>query len=549
MKSVVEKIATGDYGVDHTIAFIYRTNAQSRALEEACVQQNLPYVIFGSATSFYKRQEVKDCLCYLRFLYNGRDKEAFLRAVKTPRRGVGESAIREFAEYYHRLCENSSSLSLYEGLQRLLDDKAAENEPCPSEFMSKRSLKPLQAFAQQLERFRLIASSGTVEDLLTRIIDDVELLAHIDKNAKSTEEFEERKMNVRELQQATRKYSNEGPALSTQSGIFDQPPLGHFLDDVALITDVADSGAESREKRVTASLMTIHSSKGMEFDSVFFVGIEDGTIPTSQSIVEGTNSISFEEEKRLCYVAMTRAKSELVMSWRKEAAIFTGEGMAMVKKQRSRFLDAIAPKSSKKSDTSKQTFTVPPTTKSHRYYSSQTPSWGANPNRSYATTRSGSDTKRRTLSTHVERFKGTGSVYADRPTLSRLEANSGQNSMRKGEPLQRKKVMQKRTNRKADSHGEPAPVAARQPGPSWFFPVGSTVMHRTRGKGTVVPSGIDNMEVSVQFSNGETLCFPVTGKGSCFEVSSCSPVFDFQVPRSCPHRSSKVFNLDFPAPS
>ena len=514
MKTVVEKIATGDYGVDHTIAFIYRTNAQSRALEEACVQHNLPYVIFGSATSFYKRQEVKDCLCYLRFLYNGRDKEAFLRAVKTPRRGVGESAIREFAEYYDRLCENSSSLSLYEALQRLVDENEAENEPRPSEFMSKRSLKPLQAFAQQLGRFRLIASSGTVEDLLTRIIDDVGLLAHIDKNSKSTEEFEERKMNVRELQQATRKYSSEGPAFSsTQSGIFDQTPLGHFLDDIALITDVADSGAESREKRVTASLMTIHSSKGMEFDSVFFVGIEDGTIPTSQSIVEGTNSISFEEEKRLCYVAMTRAKSELVMSWRKEAAIFTGEGMAMVKKQRSRFLDAIAPKSSKKSNTSKQTFSVPSTTKSHRYYSSQSPSWGADPNRSYATTRSGLDTKRRTLSTPVERFKGTGSVYAERPMLSRLEANPEQNSMRKQEPLQRKKVMQKRTNRKADRYVTPAPVAPRQPDPSWFFPVGSTVMHQTRGKGTVVPSGIDNMEVSVQFSNGETVCFPVTGEG------------------------------------
>lgn len=519
VKKVVQMIASGEYGVDHTIAFIYRTNAQSRALEEACVQKSLPYVIFGSATSFYKRQEVKDCLCYLRFLYNGRDKEAFLRAVKTPRRGVGDSALREFLEYYDHLREVSpGSTTLYDALQSLLVEREEDDESLPSSFIAKRSLKPLQAFAQQLGRFRSVALSSTVENLLTRIIDDVELLAHLEKNSKSKEEFEERKMNVRELQQATRKYSNEEPALSEEASqgdeMFGQPPLGNFLDDVALITDVADNSANAKEKRVTASLMTIHASKGMEFDSVFFVGVEDGTLPSSQSISEGQNSIVFEEEKRLCYVAMTRAKSELVMSWRKEAAIFTGEGMVTVKKTRSRFLDALAPKSAVKTmDTANGGNSVPPGTKastSHATRNTRIPSWAANANRSYATTRLVTAARRQNPSKPAQSFQGTASVYADRTTLSPVKPSHTNNCNREGEEISRTRVMQK-TKRKPASYVSAKPVEPRQADPSWFFPVGSTVVHQTRGKGTVLPSGPGKMEVSVQFSNGETLDFPLNG--------------------------------------
>lgn len=299
VKTVTEKIASGEYSKDRSVAFVYRTNAQSRVLEEACVQRNLPYVIFGSATSFYKRQEIKDCLCFLRWLYNGWDRSSMLRAMETPKRGIGDTALREFDEYCKVVGEywedrhpETMKPSPLEVLFVLSGDHSwSETKdvqiPSPAVVMSSRSLKSWVEFSRQLSALRSLAKVATVEQVLTSMVDDLKIIPHLDKISKSKEEFAERQDNVRELQQATRRYTDAGPCLPTPTqgsddeGL-DQSPLGTFLDDVSLVTDLAESSESSDEERFVASLMTIHASKGMEFDTVFLVGIEDGTLPTNQ---------------------------------------------------------------------------------------------------------------------------------------------------------------------------------------------------------------------------------------------------------------------------
>jgi len=289
-------LAAGNYSASHSVAFIYRTNAQSRALEEACVKQNLPYVIFGSATSFYKRQEIKDCLCYLRWLHNGRDRAAMLRAMSTPKRGIGNVAVEEFESYcshiddfYDRESPGRSSPSQLDLLISLSDgnDQPFVQGALPaSQFLSKRTLKLLVDFAKQMHSIRERAYSEPLEVVLAAVISEMRMIPHLDKISKSSSEFDERKQNVNELQQATKTYTKQGPCLATVGDgdgtggpVFLETPLGNFLDDVALVTDLAE---RSSEERFVVNLMTVHASKGGEYDTVFVLGMEDGTFPTSQ---------------------------------------------------------------------------------------------------------------------------------------------------------------------------------------------------------------------------------------------------------------------------
>jgi DNA helicase II / ATP-dependent DNA helicase PcrA len=285
VKHVKDLVNSGTYGPKHSVAFIYRTNAQSRALEEACVQQNLPYLIFGSATSFYKRQEIKDCLCFFRWLYNGHDRSAMLRVFKTPARGIGDVALREFDDYCGRVNAyfdefypekpKFSPFDIFLAFSNGEGGTVAEDIPPPSLAMSTRPLKVMTQFSAQFRRIRDLAYKEPVEKVLSSIVNDLELLPYLDKISKSKAEFEERKANVQELRNAAERYTKGGPCLDREIATFQgdedftQSPLGTFLDDVALVTDMA-------------SLMTIHASKGMEFDTVFVVGNEEGTFPTSQ---------------------------------------------------------------------------------------------------------------------------------------------------------------------------------------------------------------------------------------------------------------------------
>lgn len=283
VESIKKSLNTGKYDSDHSVAIIYRTNAQSRALEEACVKNNLPYVIFGSATSFYKRQEIKDTLCFLRWLHNGRDRTSMLRAMTTPKRGIGEAAIAEFEsycsvveDYFDETYPGRTKPSSLDVLLSLSDHPETktlgEFPPSPVGYISSRPLKLFKEFSSQMRLIRTRALKEPLQNVLSTIIDEFELIKHFDKISKSNSEYEERKANVNELQQAAQRYTAGGPCLRTSGSLeneeFIESPLGSFLDDVSLVTDLAD---RSSGERFVANFMTIHASKGMVSQSALLL--------------------------------------------------------------------------------------------------------------------------------------------------------------------------------------------------------------------------------------------------------------------------------------
>uniref|UniRef100_A0A7S1ZVZ9 DNA 3'-5' helicase n=1 Tax=Ditylum brightwellii TaxID=49249 RepID=A0A7S1ZVZ9_9STRA len=375
VKTVQEMTDNGDLTPQSTVAILYRTNAQSRAIEEACVSENLRYVIKGSAGTFYSRAEVKDCLCFLKVLYNGRDRNAFVRAVKTPSRGIGEVALNEFFAYYEAL---DSKVTLLDALISLADEVTDDGDDIesgserkltsssvvsPQDFMSKRAINRFIPFAIQMKKIKHQSYVQTVSGLLTTIMTDLDLRSHFDSISKTSDEFAERLSNAMELCAAAERYADDGPCLVHPSMVSDksddgttneisvsESPLGNFLDDVSLLVDAdgAQNNDDEGTGRLVAQLMTIHASKGMEFDAVFLIGNEEGTFPTQRALVEGDGSVELEEERRLCYVAMTRAKTNLVLTWRREVMTFFGQSFKVKDTDRSRFLDTLVAKKGKK---------------------------------------------------------------------------------------------------------------------------------------------------------------------------------------------------------
>ncbi|KAL3768470.1 hypothetical protein ACHAW5_000367 [Stephanodiscus triporus] len=357
VQTVISMVDRGDLSPSSTVAIIYRTNAQSRLLEEACVEDNLRYVVRGSSGTFYKRAEIQDCMAFLKIMYNPRDRSAWARAVKAPSRGIGETSLNEFFRYcdavtekYAELGRNDlpSPLDVMISFAPAVGASPIDISPIvpPKDIVSTRSMNRFVPFASSLRSLRRKGEAQTVSDFLLSVIDDLALKSHFDAISKTRDEYEDRLGNVMELVRAAERYKTDGPCISFSS--VDEPmetPLGNFLDDVALIADIAPDELDSEDGgRIVANLMTIHSSKGMEFDAVFLVGNEEGTFPTQRSIAEGERSIELSEERRLCYVAMTRAKTHLVLTWRREVSFFSGAIFKSKDAVRSRFLDVLVSK-------------------------------------------------------------------------------------------------------------------------------------------------------------------------------------------------------------
>ena len=574
VQTIQDSIASGDYTPDCTVAIIYRTNAQSRAIEEACVQANLPYVIRGSSGAFYKRAEIQDCLCFLRLLRNGRDEAAMKRAIKTPSRGIGDVAYQEFDSYCQKIEEfyrsnypDRAVPTPFDVLISLTDDGNKSDSTCivqeapsPTEFISKRALNRFIPFSKQMRLIRSKAQTLTVAGLMSSIIVNLELRSHVDAISKSSSEFSDRWSNVIELRRAAQKYSDDGASLtSLQEGDDDedQPaetPLTNFLDDVALVTDMADDATDPNgaEKRLVVNLMTIHASKGMEFDGVFLIGNEDGTLPTKLAIMEGEGSVALDEEKRLCYVAMTRAKTHLVMTWRREVSVFTGNTFTTMNPSRSRFLDILVGKSGEKTKASKN--------------GTRTRGDSSSGKRSQPTI-DNKMTSRRSIGSRPSILRVQGGrllvQVAAAPSLALGHANGTRRDMSTASPTRIRKTNQlqpprqtqvgvSRTggspSRKKEPHeiqvratlGKSSPLAAKGRNGStqttnspktenrkksdsplgsesmdstWFYPIGSSVVHTQHGSGTVLPPpSSKQMLVRVQFENGSKQDFPADGK-------------------------------------
>lgn len=265
------------------MAVLYRTNAQSRVFEEMLIKSGIAYTMVGG-TKFYERKEIKDALAYLRLLYNPHDSLNLLRIINVPRRGIGDATMARLQEY-----ANASGQSLFEVVTN-----AADVPGLASRFANK--LDELSGLL-----FELMGEAADVP--VKQLLDDVLLkTGYLEElqNSKDPQD-ESRVENLKEMLSVTEEFAVK----CERNG--EEPTLENFLADVALVADIDD--AELGEEAVT--LMTLHSAKGLEFPNVFLVGMEEGIFPHSRTLMD-ENEI--EEERRLCYVGITRAEKHLFLS-------------------------------------------------------------------------------------------------------------------------------------------------------------------------------------------------------------------------------------------
>lgn len=275
-------------------AILYRTNAQSRALEERLMKAATPYRVF-SGLKFYQRMEIKDILAYLRVLYNPADQVSFARVLNVPKRGLGDSTLQKILDYANE-----------QGMAVL--DAILEADYIPE--LSTRAKKPVIAFAHLMQGLLDFSREASVSDLVEEVLNKTGYKAILE--AENTPEAETRLENLMEFISVTAEYDAKA-AQAAQNALNDGveeeeavPGLSGFLEQVSLVADIDE--LDQAEEAV--ALMTMHSAKGLEFPVVFLVGMEDGIFPSSRSMME---PMVLEEERRLCYVAITRAREKLYL--------------------------------------------------------------------------------------------------------------------------------------------------------------------------------------------------------------------------------------------
>ncbi len=283
-------------------AILYRTNAQSRALEEAFVTMRIPHILLGGQR-FYDRKEIKDMISYLRLSFNTRDDTAFRRTVNTPTRGIGNNAMAAIAA---KAAERDESL--WDAIQ----DQELQSS------MQKKAASSLRNFIGMITDAQDLVEKGPVTPALKHLMS---ASGYIDMlKAEHSQEAMSRLENLQELISVTMQYDSTS----------EEPSLSGFLESVSLVADV-DALGEGGE---AVTLMTLHSAKGLEFPVVFLAGLEEGVFPHSRSL---TSDSELEEERRLCYVGMTRAKEELHLMHAQRRSMFGTPNF----NRRSRFLDDI----------------------------------------------------------------------------------------------------------------------------------------------------------------------------------------------------------------
>ena len=272
-------------------AVLYRTNAQSRTFEERFVSTNIPYKVIGGV-NFYARREIKDLLAYLRTIENGRDDLAVRRIINVPKRGIGLTSINRVQEYALQ-----KETGFYEALL------AADLIPGIG-----RALSKLESFVALIEHFKEEAGRLTPLALLTDIIETLDYENYLEEI--DMEDAESRVENIEELKSKLASYEES----CEEAG--EQPTLSGFLEEVALVADIDNLDEESDY----VVLMTLHSAKGLEFSYVFLAGMEDGLFPSYMTIT-ADDPMELEEERRLCYVGITRAMKELTLTCAKRRMV------------------------------------------------------------------------------------------------------------------------------------------------------------------------------------------------------------------------------------
>ena len=274
------------------IAVFYRTNAMSRVLEDTLVRFELPYQVIGG-TKFYERAEVKDAVAYLSLLVNPADQVSFSRVINSPRRGIGNTSQGRLASH-----ANTTGLPIWEVAGR------AEEVP----GLSAAAIKSVGRFHEIIEGLRARADSASVAELLQATLEETGYLEAL--AAERTIEAEGRAENLEALVDGAAEFDVNHEL----EGEGEVSPLEEFLQQISLYSE--QDGLRDDESLIT--LMTLHNAKGLEYDTVFIVGCEDGTFPHMRALEEGGE----EEERRLCYVGITRARQRLYMTWTRERRLF-----------------------------------------------------------------------------------------------------------------------------------------------------------------------------------------------------------------------------------
>ncbi|MBN1567531.1 MAG: UvrD-helicase domain-containing protein [Acidobacteria bacterium] len=263
---------------DCHVAVLYRANFLSRNFEDALTEKGIPYAVVGSV-AFFSRMEVKDLLAYLRIVFNPEDDVALLRIINTPPRGIGNAAIDMLTE---------AALNRNLPILQVLREKARDPQ------VSRRFSRPLLRFQELVDKWTAIQESSSIAQLLEAVLNDTQYREMLQKQETATE-AENRMANIDELIRAAAESEERGETIAD------------FLDRASLASELDHLDPNAR-----VALMTLHSAKGLEFDVVFLAGMEEGLFPHSQSM---DSNEDIEEERRLCYVGITRAKRKLFITW------------------------------------------------------------------------------------------------------------------------------------------------------------------------------------------------------------------------------------------
>ena len=261
------------------IAILYRTNAQSRAIEEVFASKGIPYKIYGSYY-FYNRKEIKDLISYLKLIYNDKDEISLRRIINVPKRGIGDSAIKDI-----ELRANLNQCSMYDALE------------------SKKELE----FKDIIESIKKTSENLSLTELIDEVLDKSGMKKELEDS--HLIEDETRLENLMEFKSITASYEERTGSVN----------LGDFLEEISLVSDQANHTEDGN----VVTLMTLHSAKGLEFPVVFMVGMEEGIFPHNMSIMED----NIEEERRLCYVGITRAKEKLYLTNAKRRMLYGKDQM------------------------------------------------------------------------------------------------------------------------------------------------------------------------------------------------------------------------------
>ena len=275
-ESIIRRVRNGiDGGLRHyrDYAVLYRTNAQSRSIEEAFVHYGIPYRVVGGVR-FYDRKEIKDIMAYLRLIFQPEDRVSFERIVNVPARSVGAKSLQNFFAW-----QEASGLNLFQAL--------AQANDCSD--ITPKARTSLSELGDILESLRIVSEEASVSGLIDSLLRRIDYLNSLDDGSLQGEARQE---NVKELLSVAQEYQDEG--------------LAGFLEEVALVSDLDSTNFDGD----AVTLMTLHAAKGLEFPVVFMPGMEESILPHSRALYDQSE---MEEERRLCYVGMTRARQELYL--------------------------------------------------------------------------------------------------------------------------------------------------------------------------------------------------------------------------------------------